>query len=142
MYDGAFTAKPWYVTRKFHSGPESFLCCIREQQGSSCTDGDSVDDLELYPFTGKNPGFHFCNMDRVAAAAKNLGLTHGNTDGGSGSSAVNSSQLELTEWGFGLAFQYDLRLGTSSSCVDFNSPSLSEKTRFVVSNSEFFTIAS
>ena len=91
---------------------------------------------------GKNPGFHFCNMDRVAAAVKNLGLTYGNTDGGSGSSAVNSSQLELTEWGFGLAFQYDLRLGTSSSCVDFNSPSLSETSRFVVSNIEFFTIAS
>ena len=131
LVKGVFTAKPWSVTRKFHSGPESFLWRL----GS--TTGDDADDFELYPFAGKSADSHFCNMDRVAAAVNMI--SH---QGGAGyASSSKSSQLEMIEWGFGLSFQWDLRLGTSTASKKFNSPSLSENHRFVVKNIEFYTIA-
>ncbi|MGK3744362.1 MAG: hypothetical protein ACI8RD_012147 [Bacillariaceae sp.] len=76
-------------------------------------------------------------MDRVAAAVKMISRQGGVES----ASSSKSSHLELTEWGFGLSFQWDLRLGTSTASKKFNSPSLSEKQRFVVKNIEFYTIA-
>lgn len=134
---GVFTAKPWNVTRKFHSGPESFLWRLKvRQDGWTGSAGDDVDDIELYPFTGNSPDVHFCNLNKIKAAVKTV-----SQQGGVGSDC-GSFGSSFIEWGFGLAFQWDVRIGTSTASKMFNSPSLSEKSQFFVSNIEFWTISS
>jgi len=134
---GVFTAKPWNVTQKFHSGPESFLWRLRvRQDGLTGSVGDDVDDIELFPFIGKSPDVHFCNLNRFKAAVKTI-----SQQGGVGSDC-DSFGSTFIEWGFGLAFQRDIRIGTSTASKLFNSPSLSEKSQFFVSNIEFWTISS
>lgn len=138
---GAFTAKPWHITRTYYGTPESFLWRLKKRRkGSQLRDatkqqqGDG--DVEVFRFACNNKNIQLCNVDRIAVG--------GGCPDDESVVSDELSHVKMTEWGFGLSFGRDLQQGTSHPCMTFNSPSLARKhsdgSRFEVSNMEFWTL--
>lgn len=139
---GAFTAQPWHVTWKFYGTQESFLWRQQQRRAEPCQSRAQKamreSNLDVFPFAGINRNIQLCNSDRLAVG----GGSPKNTDNHVND---NLSHIKLTEWGFGLALGRDLQQGTTSPCITFESPSLSQIHKdgslFEVSNLEIWTLS-
>jgi hypothetical protein len=137
---GAFTASPWRLTWKFYGTRDSFLWRLRRRRtGKAETRAQEAlleTDIEVFPFAGNNRNVQLCNTSCIAV---------GGGSPGNSTDPVNDklAHIKLTEWGFGLAFGSDLQQGTSSPCITFESPSLSQAhpdgSVFEVANMEIWT---
>jgi TLD len=92
-------------------------------------------EIDVYPYTGENRFIQLCTHDRLAVG------------GGLPSSAGEKKMSEDVndhDWGFGLAIQADMLQGTSSPCLTFGSPSLSnahsDGSLFEIMNLELWTL--
>ena len=138
---GAFTAQPWHIAWKYYGTNESFLWRLRKRRArKGKSTGDEEDgDLDVYRYSGMNRNIQLCNTKRLAVG--------GGIPSSSDADSVVSetlSHVRLMDWGFGLAFGSDLQQGTSSPCITFESPSLSEIHKdgslFEVANLEIWTL--
>jgi hypothetical protein len=119
---GAFTSSPWTIQSSFYGGGESFLWRMKhsraEPASSVLEQAKRETDLEIFPNTLQNPFTQICRHDKIAVG--------GGTPSGPIEIATGAT-LQPKDFGFGIAFDGDYMLEASSSaCMTFNSPSLSE----------------
>ncbi|KAL3893275.1 MAG: hypothetical protein SGARI_008274, partial [Bacillariaceae sp.] len=92
-------------------------------------------EIEVYPYTGENRFIQLCTHDRIAVGG---GLPSSDAE------KKTSEDVNDHEWGFGLAIQSDMLQGTSSPCLTFGSPALSnthsDGSLFEVINIELWTL--
>jgi hypothetical protein len=136
---GSFTSQPWRKNWNYFGTGESFLWKMRrsrlEKTHGILDQAQKESEIEVYPYTGENRFIQLCTHDRIAVG------------GGFPSSDAEKKMSEDVsdhEWGFGLAIQSDMLQGSSSPCLTFGSPSLSnahpDGSLFEVINIELWTL--
>jgi TLD len=125
---GAFTTEAWRTTWSCFGGGESFLWKLRHSRRTKChsiiDQAHLESEVDVYPYTGENHCVQFCTSRQIAVGGGSLDQ---NVDfPSSPEEADEGSTIKDHEWGFGIALQGDLLHGSSSPCVTFGSPSLSE----------------
>ena len=159
---GAFTSEPWRLSTDYYGTGESFLWRRQTQQqhtrdskeGSNdhneanvaSSDEDGEHDLqcqsssvEVFKYAFENGCVQLCHPTRIAMGGGEMTSTH---DQKNTNSIVGGDD---NGYGFGLAFlDKDLSRGTTSSCVTFDSPPLSQVhtdgSWFEVSNLEIWAL--
>ena len=143
---GAFTGQAWRKNWNYFGTTDSFLWKMRRSRLDHTTgileQAQLESEIDVFPCTGENRFIQLCTHDRLAL-------------GGGTPSATAEKKLEDTgdhpgllledhHWGFGLAIANDLMSGTSSPCVTFGSPSLSNQhsdgSVFEIVNLELWTL--
>jgi hypothetical protein len=136
---GSFTAQPWRKNWNYFGTGECFLWRMRrsrlEKTHSILEQAQQESEIDVFPYTGENQFIQLCTHDRLAV-------------GGGLPSSVGEKKIEEEvddhDWGFGLAIQSDMLHGTSSPCLTFGSPSLSnvhpDGSRFEIINIELWTL--
>mmetsp|Transcript_13263 Transcript_13263/g.21371 ORF Transcript_13263/g.21371 Transcript_13263/m.21371 type:complete len:312 (-) Transcript_13263:290-1225(-) len=136
---GSFTAQPWRKNWNYFGTGESFLWRMRrsrlEKTGGILEQAQRESEIDVYPYTGENRFIQLCTHDRLAVG--------GGMPASAGEKKLDDDVKEH-EWGFGLAIQSDLLQGSSSPCVTFGSPSLSNShsdgSLFEIINVELWTL--
>ena len=117
---GCFTGQPWRKSPNYFGTGESFLWKMRRSRLEATNDileqAQLESEIDMYPHTGDNQYYQLCTHDRIAMG--------GGTP--SGDKKTADPPIDPHEWGFGLAIQDDLLVGSSSPCATFDSPSLSK----------------
>jgi hypothetical protein len=136
---GSFTAQPWRKNWNYFGTGECFLWRMRRSRlkktHSILEQAQQESEIDVFPYTGENQFIQLCTHDRLAV-------------GGGLPSSVGEKKIEEEvddhDWGFGLAIQSDMLHGTSSPCLTFGSPSLSnvhpDGSRFEIINIELWTL--
>jgi hypothetical protein len=137
---GCFTGQAWRKNWNYFGTGESFLWKMRrsrmEKTTSILEQAQLESEIDVYPFTRENKYIQLCTHDRIAV---------GGGTPKSEEKKINDPPIKTQEheWGFGLAIQGDLLEGTSSPCVTFGSPSLSnvhsDGSLFEIVNLELWT---
>lgn len=136
---GAFTSHPWRKTWGYYGNGESFLWNIQSSRkeikknpkGSIGRYNKQIEggSINVYPFAGENNYVQLCNHDKLAVGA------------GIGNPKDTNFQPES---GFGLCIYGDMNYGTTSPCLTFRSPSLSDEhsdgSAFEIANLELWSL--
>ena len=144
---GAFTCQPWRKNWNYFGTGESFLWKMRrsrlEKTHGILEQAHLESEIDVYPYTGENRYIQLCTHDRVAVG----GGTPSEKKEGDEAMTLDSGgllQVKPHEWGFGLAISADFLTGTSSPCVTFGSPGLSNAHQdgsiFEIVNMELWTL--
>jgi TLD len=136
---GSFTAQPWRKNWNYFGTGESFLWRMRrsrlEKSHGILEQAQKESEIDVFPYTGENRFIQLCTHDRLAVGG---GLP--STDG----EKKSTDDIHDHDWGFGLAIQSDMLQGTSSPCLTFGSPSLSnthsDGSLFEIINVELWTL--
>jgi hypothetical protein len=146
---GSFTAQPWRKNWNYFGTGESFLWKMRrsrlEKTHGILEQAQKESEIDVYPYTGENRFIQLCTHDRIAVGggipASSSSLS---SSGGEKKMADDEDSRKHHEWGFGLAIQSDLLQGSSSPCITFGSPSLSnthpDGSLFEIINIELWTL--
>lgn len=137
---GCFTGQAWRKNWNYFGNGESFLWKMRRSRLAKTTDildqAQLESEIDVYPYTGENKYIQLCTQDRIAVG--------GGTPNGENKTADPVPPVKSHEWGFGLAIQGDLLVGSSSPCVTFGSPGLSkvhsDGSLFEIVNLELWTL--
>ena len=141
---GAFTGEPWRKNWNYFGNGESFLWRMRhtrrEKSHSIIDQAKMESEIDVYPYTGENTSIQLCTHDMIAVGGGNGDASMPEETG-----VLNhGSPIKQHEWGFGLTIQSDMLTGTSSPCITFGSPSLSEQhadgSVFEIINIELWTL--
>jgi hypothetical protein len=135
---GCFTGQAWRKNRNYFGTGESFLWKMRRSRLEKTSDvldqAQLESEIDVYPYTGENKYIQLCTQDRIAVGG---GMPNGEKK-------TEDPTVKSHEWGFGLAIQGDLLVGSSSPCVTFGSPSLSnvhsDGSLFEIVNLELWTL--
>jgi len=137
---GSFTAQPWRKSgTTFGNGSASFLWRMRGSRADKCwsiaEQAKKESEIDVFPFYGGDPAVQLCTNERlVVGGMGQIPGTHTLRDG---------TYIQVHEWGFGLVIEEDLLRGTSSPCLSFCSPSLSQIHKdgsiFEIMNLELWT---
>lgn len=132
---GAFTTEPWRKTWSYFGGGESFLWKMRSSRKTKCfsiiDQAKMESEIDVYPCTGANPCIQLCTHNKIAVGGGSPEHTEDEEkrdDNENRHVSVNldeTDEIKEHEWGYGLALQSDLLHGSSSPCLTFGSPSLS-----------------
>jgi hypothetical protein len=135
---GCFTGQAWRKNWNYFGNGESFLWKMRRSRLEKTSDvldqAQLESEIDVYPYTGENKYIQLCTQDRIAVGG---GMPNGEKK-------TEDPLVKSHEWGFGLAIQGDLLVGSSSPCVTFGSPSLSnvhsDGSLFEIVNLELWTL--
>lgn len=135
---GAFTSHPWRRTWSYFGNGESFIWKMRQSRKTKChsiiDQAHLESEIDVYPYTGENNCIQFCTRNKIAVGG-------GSPDG---IDEDAESSFREHEYGFGINLERDLLHGTSSPCVTFGSPSLSDVhsdgSRFEIINLELWAL--
>jgi hypothetical protein len=154
---GAFTAEPWRKTWSYFGSGESFLWRMRNSRSTPCfsiiDQAQMESEIDVYPYTGVNQCIQLCTHNKIAVGGGSIEHSEDEEKRDDkddveeqGINNVDSGEISIKdhEWGFGLALQSDLLHGSSSPCVTFGSPSLSnthsDGSVFDIVNLELWTL--
>jgi TLD len=145
---GSFTSAPWRKNWNYFGGQDSFLWRMRhtrKEKSHSIIDQAKIEsEIDVFHCTGENYNIQLCTHDRIA-----VGGGAGESEGFPPNETTDlveksPSHIKQHEWGFGLTIDDDLLQGTSSPCLTFGSPSLSNEhadgSRFEIINLELWTL--
>ncbi|KAG7348963.1 TLD domain containing protein [Nitzschia inconspicua] len=142
---GSFTAQPWRKNWNYFGTGESFLWRMRrsrlEKSHGILEQAQKESEIDVFPYTGENRFIQLCTHDRLAVGG---GLPSSTGEKKSSEGINAKEEINDHEWGFGLAIQSDMLQGTSSPCLTFGSPSLSnahsDGSLFEIINVELWTL--
>jgi hypothetical protein len=163
---GAFTAEPWRKNWNYFGSGESFLWKMRHSRRNKChsiiDQAQMESEIDVYPFTGENHCIQLCTHDKIAVGGGAYGSPPSVQPRRRPASAGEDLQRQEPSpskdddehhspskipdhaWGFGITVEGDLLHGTTSPCLTFASPSLSnEHARgeiFEIMNLELWTL--
>jgi hypothetical protein len=146
---GSFTAQPWRKNWNYFGTGESFLWKMRrsrlEKTHGILEQAQKESEIDVYPYTGENRFIQLCTHDRIAVGGGIPASSPlASSSGGEKKTMDDVDNVKEHEWGFGLAIQSDLLQGSSSPCVTFGSPSLSnahpDGSLFEIINIELWTL--
>jgi len=134
---GAFTTEAWRKNWSYFGGEESFLWKMRHSRQTPChsiiDQAQMESEIDVYPYTGANQCLQLCTHNKIAVGGgspeteQDEDKRDDNDDRHLSLQDIDSHDDDIKdyEWGYGLAIQGDLQHGTSSPCLTFGSPSLS-----------------
>jgi hypothetical protein len=145
---GSFTGQPWRKNWNYFGTGESFLWRMRRSRLEKTHDILEKDHLEseidVFPYTGENRFIQLCTHDRIAVGGGTPAEKKIEDDQELPAATNKGNFIQPHEWGFGLAIAKDFMTGTSSPCVTFGSPSLSnvrsDGSLFEIVNMELWTL--
>ena len=137
---GAFTSQPWRKNWNYFGTGESFLWRMRrtrlEKTAGILEQAQLESEIDVYPYTGENKFIQLCTHDRIAVG--------GGNPSSAGEKKSEDDPVQSYDWGFGLAIEHDFLQGSSSPCITFGSPSLSnvhsDGSTFEIVNIELWTL--
>lgn len=139
---GAFVAEPWHFDPNFYGTVESFVWKMRHHRGeisdSIAEQARKESDIEIFRYSFENRMIQLCQSHPVRLAVGGGSCPCSQALGG-------GKMIESHQWGFAISFDDDCLLeGTSSPCITFRSPSLSDKhsdgSRFEILNLEVWAL--
>jgi hypothetical protein len=141
---GAFVGEAWRKNWNYYGSGQSFLWRMRhtrhEKTHSIIDQAHMESEIDVYPFTGENRCVQLCTDDNICVGGGSLDPMKSSQSLASDPSVV----INDFDWGAGLVIQDDLLQGTSSPCLTFGSPSLSNEhadgSRFEIINMELWTL--
>ena len=142
---GSFTSEPWRKNWNYFGTGESFLWKMRrsrlEKTHGILEQAHLESEVDVYPYTGENRYIQLCTHDRIAVGG---GTPLEKKEGDEVMTLDSGLLVKPHEWGFGLAIAADFLTGTSSPCVTFGSPGLSNAHQdgsiFEIVNMELWTL--
>ena len=143
---GSFTGEAWRKSWNYFGTGESFLWKMRnsrlEKTHGILDQAHKESEIDVYPYTGENGFIQLCTHDRVAVGGGMPDST--SAEKKTDEPIDNNPPVDHSHnWGFGLALQSDLLQGSSSPCITFGSPSLSnahpDGSLFEILNIELWT---
>jgi len=137
---GSFTSAAWTNNPGYYGTGESFLWRMRKTRNNKVyslfEQAQMENEIDTFPFSGKNEFVQLCTHDRIAV-------------GGGKLEASATEWLDTTidfgvQTSFGLAIDDDLLNGTTSPCATFLNPCLLSETSidetFQIVNMECWTL--
>jgi len=140
---GAFTAEEWRKNGNYFGSAESFLWRMRrsrqEKWHSIIQQAHQESLIDIFPCTGEDRSIQLCTLDKIAVGGGSCDAVSGQ-----GITARDGSPIKKHEWGFGLTIESGFLTGTTSPCLTFGSPSLSnvhsDGSKFEIMNLELWTL--
>ena len=145
---GAMCAQAWRKNWNYFGTGESFLWRMRRSRLEKChsiiEQAQMESEIDVFPYTGENKYIQLCTHDRLAVGGGTYDETEKKQEEGSHGNDYAAIPVKDHEWGFGLSLSSDLLTGTSSPCITFGSPSLSnvhsDGSMFEIVNLELWTL--
>lgn len=130
---GAFTGTAWRSGSKWFGNGESFLWRLKQSRLASqqqSAEGDSQNEMEVYPYTAYDTCVQYCTSKTIAV--------------GGGDWYDHDCPFVNEPKGIGFMVDGDLAGGETNSCATFANPRLCKKTslsnEFVIENLEVWTL--
>lgn len=136
---GSFTRSSWRLEPDYYGSGEAFLWRMKGSRadvlGSVFEQAHRETQIDVYPYSFQNKFIQMCQSNRIAVGG---GTTTESRE------IATGEVIPAREFGFGICFdEGTLLYATSSPCLTFNSPSLSDQhqdgSRFEVLNLEVWT---
>jgi len=132
---GAFVSSPWRDHRSFYGSCEAFLWRVKESRfmhSSSVEEQARLEsNLQVFKWSQENRSVQMSDRTKLAIG------------GGYPEEDPDKEEEVGEDWGLGIALGHDLFQGTSSPCITFRSPALSQQSPkgrvFEVSNLEVWS---
>eukprot|EP00549_Striatella_unipunctata_P020493 CAMPEP_0118680590 /NCGR_PEP_ID=MMETSP0800-20121206/4450_1 /TAXON_ID=210618 ORGANISM="Striatella unipunctata, Strain CCMP2910" /NCGR_SAMPLE_ID=MMETSP0800 /ASSEMBLY_ACC=CAM_ASM_000638 /LENGTH=172 /DNA_ID=CAMNT_0006576757 /DNA_START=325 /DNA_END=843 /DNA_ORIENTATION=- len=138
---GCFTSSPWRRgTNGFYGSGEAFLWKLALSRFTPCDTPEQQADLErnviVHAWSGKNRNVQFVG----SAFEIRVGSGPPDDDNDDDNKENDDCNNKNGSFGFGLAMEQFLDLGTSSECATFSSPPLVEDGTFAIANLEVWAL--
>ena len=153
---GAFTSTPWRKNWNYFGSGEAFLWRMRRSRDTPCSSvidqAQLESELDVFPWTGENNFIQLCTSNKIAVGGGTKEKSADDTKMVNAAESEQTREGQITSWdmddsppfGFGLAIEDNLLIGSSNPCLTFKSPPLSKKhpdgSSFEILNLEVWTL--